>query len=151
MPVQTHKRPDLQPAIENLIASCVPAIREGGRLPLAQVVEAAAGGKLKPSALQQLEARGELTFEQQTGVSSFMNLGPRMTIRLKSFNLVVPERISGQAALVNGGVELRFRKNETFSASKFLLSVALERIEVTPERIIVNVQGGLLDQRIDLV
>jgi len=151
MPVKTHKRPDLQPAIEKLIASCVPAIRESGHLPLAQVVEAAAGGKLKPSALQQLEARGELIFEQREGVASFLNVGPRMTIRLKSFNLVVPARVSGIAVIVTGGVELRFHKTETFSASKFMWSLALERVEVTSKHIMVNVQGGLLDQRIELV
>jgi hypothetical protein len=152
MPVQTHKRPDLQPAIKNLIASCVPAIRSGGKLPLASVVEAAAGGKLTASALQQLEARGELIFEpDEVATSSFLNVGPQMTIRLKSFNLVVPTRISGLAVLVPGGVELRFHPTETFKASKFFVSVGLERIEVTTERIMVNMLGGLLDQCIQLV
>jgi hypothetical protein len=151
MPIQTYKRPDLQPAIEKLIASCVPAIRSGGKLPLASVVEAAAGGKLKPDALQQLEARGELIFDAHGATTSFLNVGPQMTIRLRAFNLVVPARISGHAALVSGGVELRFHPTETFKASKFFVSVGLERIEVSTERIMVNMLGGLLDQCIQLV
>jgi hypothetical protein len=59
--------------------------------------------------------------------------------------------LSGHAVVVPGGVEFRFDPSETFRASKFLLSVNLERLEVTSERILVSVQGGLFDQRIDLV
>jgi hypothetical protein len=74
-----------------------------------------------------------------------------MTIALRRFDLVVPPRLSGHAVVVPGGVEFRFDPLETFRASKFLLSVNLERLEVTSERILVSVQGGLFDQRIDLV
>lgn len=151
MPTQTYKRPGLRPAVESLIASCVPLLRNGGRLALARVVEAAMGGSLKPQVLQALEGRGEIVFEQQAGGASFVNVGPRMTIPLRRFELVVPARISGQAVSISDGVEFRFDSSETFKASKFLLSVNLERLEVTRERIWVHVQGGLFDQCIELV
>jgi hypothetical protein len=151
MPTQTHKRPGLRPAVESLIASCIPVVREGGRLALARIVEAATGGTLKPSVLQALESRGDLVFEQRAGEAFFVNDGTRLTIPLRRFDLVVPPRISGHATLVQDGVEFRFDPTETFKATKFLLSVNLEQLDVTSERILVHVQGGLFDQRIDLV
>lgn len=151
MPTQTHKRPGLRPAVESLIASCEPVVREGGRLALARVVEAAAGGALKPKVLQALEGRGDLVFEQRAGAAFFMNEGPHMTIPLRKFDIVVPPRISGHATLLQNGVEFRFGPTETFKATKFLLSVNLERLDVTSERILVHVQGGLFDQCIELV
>ena len=50
-----------------------------------------------------------------------------------------------------GGVVFRFESAETFRGSKFLVSVNLEQLEVTSERILVNVQGGMFDQCIELV
>lgn len=151
MPTQTLRRPGLRPAVKSLIAVCIPALRDGGRLPLARVVEAAAGGVLKASVIQALEGRGEIVFERRGSVAFFENSGPQMKIPLRRFDLVVPPRISGQAVEVPGGVEFQFDAKETFRATKFLLSVNLERLEVTSERIFVRVQGGLFDQCIDLV
>ena len=150
MPTQTQKRPGLRPAVESLIATCIPALRNGGRMSLARVVEAATGGALKPAVIQALEDRGEIVFEQRNGGAFFANSGRQMKIALRRFDLVVPTRISGQAVEVAGGVEFRFDPKETFRASKFLLSVNLERLEVTSERIFVRVQGGLFDQCIEL-
>lgn len=151
MPTQTHKRPSLRPAVESLIASCVPVLKGGGTLPLARVVEAAAGGLLKPSVVQTLEGRGDLVFERRGGTVRFANEGRRAQIAFRRFDLVIPTRISGHAFEISGGVEFRFDPKETFRASKFLMSVNLERLEVTSERIVVNVQGGLFDQHIALV
>ena len=151
MPTQTYKRPGLRPAVEALIASCIPVLRDGGQLALARIVEAATGGMLKPNIVQALEARGDLNFQKQDEGAFFENTGPRMMIALRRFDLVIPPRISGLAALVPGGVEFRFDPTETFKATKFLVSVGLERLEVSSEHIIVNVQSGLFDQRIDLV
>lgn len=150
MPTQTQKRPGLRPAVESLIASCIPALRDGGRLPLARVVEAATGGALEPAVIKALEDRGEIEFERRGAGVFFVNTGAPMKIALRRFELVVPKRISGQAVEVPGGVEFRFDPKETFRASKFLLSVNLERLDVTSERIFVSVQGGLFDQCIEL-
>lgn len=151
MPMQTHKRPGLRPAVESLIASCIPVLRNGGRLELARLVEAAAGRTFKPAVIEALKARGDLVFEQGKIGAIFVNTGPRLTIALRRFDLVIPPRISGQANVVEGGVEFRFDPSETFKATKFLLSVGVERLEVTSGSIVVNVQGGLFDQCIDLV
>lgn len=151
MPTQTHKRPGLRPAVDSLIASCVPVLRNGGQLALARVVEAATGGVLKPNVIEALETRGQLVFEHRSEGVYFVNEGPRMQITLRRFDLLIPPRISGQAIAIAGGVEFCFDPTETFRASKFLLSVNLERIEVTSERIVVNVQGGMFDQCIELV
>lgn len=150
MPTQTYKRPGLRPAAESLIASCVPILRDGGRLPLARVVESAMG-TVRPALLQPLQGRGEILFERLARGCSFSNNGPHIKIALRRFDLVVPPRICGDAIEVPGGIAFRFDPAETFRASKFLLSVNLERLEVTAERILVQVQGGLFDQRIDLV
>lgn len=151
MPTQTQKRPGLRPAVESLIASCVPVLKSGGTLPLARVVEAATGGLLKPTVIQTLEDRGDLLFVRRGGLIHFANEGRRAQIALRRFDLVIPSRISGQAHELPRGVEFRFDPKETFRASKFLMSVNLERLEVTPEHIVVNVQGGLFDQCIELV
>jgi len=151
MPTQTHKRPGLRPAVESLIASCIPVLRDGGRLLLAHVVEAAAGGALKPAVVEALERRGEIVFDPRDDRACFSNVGPRMTIALRRFDLVIPPRLSGFVVETPGGVEFRFDPAETFRATKFLLSVNLERLEVTSERIFVFVQGGLFDQCIELV
>jgi len=151
MPTQTLQRPGFRPAVESLIAACIPALREGGRLSLARVVEAATGGALKPSVIQTLEGRGDIVFERRGAEAFFTNSGPQQRIALRRFDLVVPPRISGQVVEVPGGVEFRFDSKETFRAAKFLLSVNLERIEVTSERIFVSVQGGLFNQCIELV
>jgi hypothetical protein len=157
MPTQKHKRPGLRPAVEALLASCFPLLRRGGRLPLARVVETATGGLLKPAVIQALEGRGDLVFEPRADGAYFSNSGPHMKIALRRFDLIVPTRISGRAFGVlgvpglPGGIEFRFESSETLRASKFLVSVNLERLEVTSERILVNVQGGMFDQRIELV
>jgi hypothetical protein len=151
MPLQTIKRPGLRPAVESLIASCIPALRDGGRLSLARVVEAATGGAIKAAVISSLESRGDIVFERRATGVFFTNSGAQMKIALRRFDLVVPRRLSGQAVEVAGGVEFRFDSKETFRATKFLLSVNLERLEVTSERIFVGVQGGLFDQCIELV
>jgi hypothetical protein len=83
-----------------------------------------------------------------------------MKIALRRFDLIVPTRISGRAFALPGlpgvlglpgGIEFRFESAETLRASKFLVSVNLERLEVTSDRILVNVQGGMFDQCIELV
>ncbi len=151
MPTKTHKRPGLRPAVESLLASCMPLLRNGGRLPLARMVAAATGGALKPTVLDALDVRGELVFEPRAEGAFFSNSGQQLKIALRRFDLVVPTRISGVAMASAGGVEFRFEPTETFKASKFLVSVNLERLHVTSERILVNVQGGVFDQCIELV
>lgn len=151
MPTQTHKRPGLRPAVEALLASCVPLLQEGGPLPLARVVEATTGGALKPAVMKALESRGDLVFERLGEKIVFRNTGPRLQIQLRRFDLIVPQRVAGQAVSIAGGVAFEFDATDTFRASKFMLSVNLERLEVTAERIWVNVQGGVFDQCIELV
>ena len=151
MAVQTHKRPDLQPAVAKLLETATIAIRDGGQVPLAQVVAAAAGSALKPAALRKLEQRGVVLFEPEGETTRFLNIGPRMSVRLERFSLTIPTRISGRARLHDGGIELDFDAAETLSATKFFLSVRLERIAVNERQIVVGAAGGAFDQRIDLV
>lgn len=151
MPTQTHRRPGLRPAVEALLASCVPLLHEGGKLPLAKIVEATTGGNLRPAVMKALESRGDLVFQREREKVIFQNDGPRLQIQLRRFDLVVPPRVAGQVLSIAGGVAFDFDSSDTFRASKFLLSVNLERLEVTSERIRVNVQGGVFDQCIDLV
>lgn len=151
MPTQTHKRPGLRPAVEALLASCAPLLKGGGTLPLARVVEATTGGALKPAVMKALESRGDLVFEQLSENVVFRNTGPRLQIQLRRFELVVPPRVAGHVVSIAGGVAFHFDAADTFRASKFLLSVNLERLEVTSEKIWVHVQGGVFDQCIELV
>ncbi len=151
MAVQRHKRPDLQPAVAKLLETTTVAIRDGGQVLLAQVVVAAAGSALKPAALRKLEQRGVVLFEPEGETTRFLNIGPRMSVRLERFGLIIPTRISGRARLGSGGIELDFDPAETLSATKFFLSVRLERIAINERQIVVGAGGGVFDQRIDLV
>lgn len=151
MPTQTHKRPGLRPAVEALLASCAPLREKGGLLPLARVVEATTGGALKPAVMKALESRGDLVFERQDGRVVFRNMGPKLQIQLRRFDLIVPPRLAGQVEEISGGIAFDFDATDTFRASKFLLSVNLERLEVTSEKIWVHLQGGVFDQCIELV
>jgi hypothetical protein len=151
MPVQTHKRPDLREPVVKLLESLVPAVRDGGEVPLAALVEAVAGDKLKPDVRAKLVARGAAVFEKKGAGMSFLNEGPALKIALKKFNLTIPPRISGEAHLCEGGAELRFRNSETLRAEKFFFSVRLEGVEATDKRIFVDIEGDSFDQCFELV
>src|SRR5689334_1197936 len=118
MPVQTHKRPELRPRVMKLLDTLVPAVRDGGEVPLAELVEAVAGDKVKPDVRAKLVARGAAVFAKNGASTKFRNDGPALKIPLKRFDLKIPSRISGEARLCDGGAELRFHGSETLSAAK---------------------------------
>jgi len=151
MPVQTHQRPDLRAPVVKLLAALLPAIRDGGRVPLVTLVEAVAGDHLKPDVRKKLEARGAATFAPSKSSATFTNEGPALKIPLKRFDLKLPPRISGTATLVEGGARLDFHGPETLSAAKFLFSVRLESIEATDQKLFVDMEGDSFDQCFELV
>jgi len=151
MPVQTHKRPDLRAPVVKLLESLVPAVRDGGEVALASLVEAVAGDKLKPEVRSKLEARGTAVFEKKGDAMRFVNEGPPLKIPLKRFNLEIPPRISGEASLLDGGAKLAFAGAETLRAQKFFFSVRLESVEATDRRVFVDIEGDSFDQILELV
>jgi len=151
MPIQSHRRPDLRAPVVKLLETLVPAVRDGGEVPLVSIVESVAGDRLKPEVRKQLEARGNAVFHRKGDATTFQNDGPALRIPLKRFNLEIAPRIAGNARLVEGGAELRFRGAETLRASKFLFSVRLEGIEATDQRILVDMEGDSFDQVFELV
>ncbi|MDI1447709.1 hypothetical protein [Polyangium sp. 6x1] len=151
MPVQSHRRPELRASVVKLLETLVPAVRDGGEVPLLSIVESVAGDRLKPEVRKHLESRGNAVFRREGPAMAFLNEGPALRIPLKRFDLRVAARLSGEARLVDGGAELRFRGAETLSASKFLFSVRLEGIEATSSRIYVDMEGDSFDQVFELV
>ncbi len=149
--MQTHKRPDLRAPVMKLLDSLVPAVRDGGEVPLAALVEAVAGDKVKPDVREKLAARGSVVFEKEGDRVAFVNEGPALKIPLKRFDLKVPARISGEARLCDGGAALDFHGSETLYAAKFFFSVRLEGVEATDRRIFVDIEGESFDQCLELV
>ncbi|UQA58877.1 hypothetical protein [Polyangium aurulentum] len=149
--MQTHRRPDLRAPVVKLLEKLIPAVNEGGNVPLTALVEAVAGDKLLPEVRTKLDLRGAAVFSSKDGAIRFMNEGPAVKIPLKRFDLKIPPRISGQARLVEGGAELRFHASETLSASKLFFSLRLERIEATDRRLLVDMEGDAFDQCFELV
>jgi hypothetical protein len=149
--MQTHRRPDLRAPVQKLLEQLVPAVRDGGEVPLTALVEAVAGDKLLPEVRARLDKRGAAVFSRKDGAIRFANEGPAAKIPLKRFDLKIPPRISGEARLVEGGAELRFHSAETLSASKLFFSLRLERIEATDRRLFVDMEGDAFDQCFELV
>jgi hypothetical protein len=151
MAMQTHRRPELRAPIVKLLEKLVPAVTEGGEVPLTALVEAVAGDKLLPDVRAKLGMRGAVVFLRKDGAIRFMNEGPAAKIPLKRFDLKIPPRISGAARLVEGGAELRFHATETLSASKLFFSLRLECLEATDRRLFVDMEGDAFDQCFELV
>ncbi|MDC0746927.1 hypothetical protein [Polyangium mundeleinium] len=151
MPVQSHRRPELRASVVKLLETLVPAVRDGGEVPLLSIVQSVAGDRLKPEVQKHLEARGNAVFRREGTTMTFSNEGPALRIPLKRFDLRIAARVTGEARLVEGGATLRFRGAETLSASKFLFSVRLEGIEATDQRILVDMEGDSFDQVFELV
>ncbi|MRG91647.1 hypothetical protein [Polyangium spumosum] len=151
MPVMTHRRPELRAPVVKLLETLVPAVRDGGEVPLLAIVESVAGDRLKNEVRKHLEARGNAVFQREGEKTTFENQGPALKIPLKRFDLKIAPRVAGEARLVEGGAELRFRGAETLSASKFLFSVRLEAITATDQRIHVDMEGDSFDQLFELI
>ncbi|MDI1434759.1 hypothetical protein QHF89_34985 [Polyangium sorediatum] len=134
-----------------MLETLVPAVRDGGEVPLLSIVQSVAGDRLKPEVQKHLEARGNAVFRREGETMTFSNEGPALRIPLKRFDLRIAARVTGEARLVEGGATLRFRGAETLSASKFLFSVRLEGIEATDQRILVDMEGDSFDQVFELV
>jgi hypothetical protein len=144
--IKTHHRPDLKPAILALIAKVVPAVRDGGQVPLAALVAAVVGNRLTAEARAKLDARGDMIFKHKDGVAHFTNEGPETKIELARFNVKIARKVSGDARLVGDGASLRF--NRGLYAQKLFFSVHLETIEMTSERVFVDLEGSSFDQLI---
>lgn len=147
----TQKRPDLRASIVDLLAKLLPAVREGGAVPLTALVAAVVGAKLTPPVRERLDLRKDARFERDGDRARFANEGPESRIELKRFDIKLPRRLSGEAS-VRGtdGVELAFDRRETLAATKLLLSVRLERVELTPARVVVRMETSAFDQCIEL-
>ena len=153
MAVQTHSRPELKPLVQQLLVKVIPAVKDGGEVPLVALVEAIAGNKLTDKVRQLLKDRNSASFRVAPDgdwVSRFENEGPAMKIALRKFDIKIPARLSGQSKLVGDGVVLRFENNETLSASKLFFSVKLESLEVTSHRIFIDMAGDSFDQCYEL-
>jgi hypothetical protein len=152
MPVQTHSRPELKEPVKLLLSEVIPAVKSGGQVPLADLVEAVAGDRLTDKMRKQIEARGSVAFRAASSGegSLFENEGPPIKIELKKFNIKIPRRVAGRARLVDDGVMLRFDGSDTLSAAKLFFSVKLESLEVTSTRIYIDMEGDTFDQWYEL-
>jgi hypothetical protein len=146
MAIQTHRRPDLREAICNLCTQLVPAVRDGGAVPLTTLVEAVAGAALAPEVRRKLDSRRDAVFARADGHTRFHNEGPEVRIALRKFDIQVPRRIAGHAHLAGDGAVLRFERGETLSAVKYFFSVKLEGIELGTKRVFVDMEGDSFDQ-----
>lgn len=147
--IENH-RPDLREPVLLLLERMVPIARDGGALPLVELVAAVSGDRLRPGVRPKVEARGDAIFVASEGKASFSNRGPETTIELKRFDLRIPAELLGRARLVGDGVELTFTPRSTLVAKKLLLSARVLSIEVTSSRIAVRMDPHLLDQIYEL-
>jgi hypothetical protein len=150
MAIQTHKRPDLREPIANLCKQLVPAVTSGGQVPLTALVEAVAGDRLDADVRRKLDSRKAAVFELDGQHTAFFNEGPEVKIELKKFNIKIPKRLAGHARLVDDGAILRFSGDSTLHATKFFFSVRLETIELTTQRVFIDMEGDSFDQCFDL-
>jgi hypothetical protein len=151
MPVQTHKRPELREAIQKLLSQLVPAVRDGGEVPVTALVEAVAGDRLRDDVRRQLDSRKTAVFRKQGERASFENVGPELKIELSKFDIKIPKRLAGTAELTGDGATLRFAGRDTLSAAKFFFSVKLEALELTSKRVFIDMEGDSFDQIYELV
>jgi hypothetical protein len=155
MPLQTHRRPELRAPIMKLLDTLVPAVRDGGAVPLTELVEAVAGDRLKPEVRAQLDARGAATFARQGERVLFHNEGPPVHIPLRRIEISIPARLAGAAHLIEGGAELGFEDPHTLHVGRKVLgvnvSVRLERAQITDRRVLVGMRPSVLDQCVELV
>ena len=115
-------------------------------LPLVALVEAVAGDKLKDAVRAELVARGPARFLAKGDATTFANEGPEIKIPLAKFDIKIPKRISGSGRVAGEGVSLRFADKETLAAKKLLVSVKLRAVELSSERVVVDMGGDLFDQ-----
>lgn len=148
--MQLHRRPDLRPAVQRLLATLVPAVQSGGRVPLAELVTAVAAGRVTAQMLAKLEARGDVRFAPVGDSVAFDNEGPPLALPLKRFHLEIGRRVSGRARMDGDGVRLEFSPRETLRAKKLLVSIRLEALDVRDSRVFVDMEGELFDQMLDL-
>src|SRR5688572_11845056 len=79
MAAQTHKRPDLREPIARLLSQLVPAVRDGGEVPLTALVEAIAG-RLDDGVRRSLDSRNKARFSKSGEATLFENVGPELKI-----------------------------------------------------------------------
>jgi hypothetical protein len=150
MTAQTHKRPDLREPIQKLLTQLVPAVRDGGEVPLTSLVEAVAGDRLSDDVRRKLDARGSAVFARRGDQCTFENVGPDLKIELKKFDIKIPKRLAGRAQLVDDGASLRFEGRDTLSAAKLFFSVKLDALELTSKRVLIDMEGDTFDQIYEL-
>jgi hypothetical protein len=149
--MQTHHRPELRDSILGLIARLLPAVRDGGSVPLTALVEAVVGSKLTAVVRERLDVRRDATFVREAAGARFTNEGPEARIELKRFDIKLPRRLSGKGEVLGEDeVALSFDRRETLAATKLLLSVRLERIELSPRRVLVRMETRAFDQCLEL-
>lgn len=136
-----------------MLKKLVPVVRRGGKIELAKLVAAVAGGKISKSAKALIAARGSIAFVRSRGttVTTFWNDGTELDLSFPSFTLQIPTRIAGTARLVEDGVILRFDPAHSIHAKKFFFKVRLEGVEITSKRVFVDVEGASFDQQYDLI
>lgn len=139
-------RPDLRAPVLALLEQLVPAVKSGGEVALLALVEAVAGDRLAPGVRTKLDARGAARFVQASSAATFVNEGPETKIELKRFDLKIPKRLAGRAELHDDGVRLSFEPKAALLASKLLISIRFEWIELTSAKIHVKMEQGAFDQ-----
>lgn len=148
----TSRRPDLRAPIVAMLDPLVAAVRASGEVSLTTLVEAVVGDKLTQVVRERLEQREAVRFEQDGDATRFSNEGPALRIQLKRFDLLLPARLAGSARIVDGdGVALVFERGRTLVATKLLLRVGVERVEVSPRRVVVGMETAAFSQCLVLV
>jgi hypothetical protein len=149
--MQTHKRPDLREPIRALLDTLIPAVRDGGAVPLTDLVVAVAGAKLTGGVRVQLDARGAATFARNGSTSHFFNEGPETRIKLKSFDIKIPAKLAGAATIDEaGGAKLVFEPKRSLHATKLLVSVRLDAVVLSAHQVLVKMETAVFDQCFDL-
>jgi hypothetical protein len=128
----------------------LPVVRGGGAVPLRAIAETIVGERMGEQIRSALDARKQVTFQGAENGAGFENLGAEVSVRLKHFTLKVPERLRGQAQLLDDGVVLRFDGPHSLKACKQFFCIKIERIELTRRRIFIDLEGDSLDQCFEL-
>src|SRR5262249_49110734 len=132
------------------LTQLVPAVRDGGEVPLTALVEAVAGDRLQDDVRRKLDSRGSAQFRKQAAGTNFENVGPELKIELTRFDIKIPKRLAGRAVLVDDGASLRFEGRDTLSAAKLFFSVKLEALELSTRRVFIDMEGDSFDQIYEL-
>lgn len=142
-----YNRPHLRQPVQQLLSRLQRVIREGGRLPVAALIDTVGGGRLDAEGRRLLAGRGDLVFRYLDAQVRFENVAPAVTLHLRRLDLTIPEIVAGNAYVFGeDGVQLRFDEDHAPTAVHWASSVRFRGIELTRKYVYFALEGNLRDQ-----